>query len=138
MTSLTIRPLDADELDLFDRELTLPASGVGARSMTFAQYLALGAIRPEWAWVVQRSAKVVARAAFWAPDDFDLPFHLEWFDVAPEPDGVEIGAALLEAMYRTVVPPDYRVPPHPDGGRPDYHLFLPVNWRADQSASAAT
>jgi ribosomal protein S18 acetylase RimI-like enzyme len=39
-------------------------------------------------------------------------------------------------MYRTVVPPDYRVPPHPDGGRPDYHLFLPVNWRADQSASA--
>jgi len=136
MSALTFRPLREDELDLFDRELTLPRSGVGARSLTFAEFLAFGDFRPAWTWVAQRDGRIVARAAFWAPEDFDQPFHLEWFDLAAEPDRVEIGAGLLRAMYQAVVPADYCVPPHPDGGRPDYHLFLPANWRTDPAASA--
>jgi hypothetical protein len=42
---------------------------------------------------------------------------------------VEIGAALLRAAYPVIAPPGYSSQRHPVGGRPDYHLFLPADWR---------
>ena len=65
MPDLTIRPLDAGELHLFDHYADPPASGVGVRSRPFHEYVAEGQCRPGWAWVALRGTRVVARAAFW-------------------------------------------------------------------------
>lgn len=136
MSDLLLRPLAPDELDLFDRYPSPPTSGVGARSRSFDEFVALGDYRPEWTWVALRGGEVVARAAFWAPPGFEHPFSLDWFDPGVGPDRVEVGAALLRAAYARVVAPDYAAPPHPEGGRPDYQLFLPADWRERPDAHA--
>ncbi|MGW4966244.1 GNAT family N-acetyltransferase [Nonomuraea sp. NPDC004186] len=133
MPDLVCRALGADELDLFHRYGPGPTSGVGARSRTFDEYVAIGDYRPEWIWVAQRGDDVLARAVFWAPPEFAQPFHLEWFDPGSD---IEIGARLLRACYEALVGPDYATPPHPDGGRPDYQLFLPADWRERPEAHA--
>jgi RimJ/RimL family protein N-acetyltransferase len=136
VSDLVLRPLEADELDLFNRYPSPPASGVGARSRSFDEFVAGGDYRPEWTWVALRGGQVVARAAFWAPPGFPHPFSLDWFDPGAGPDRVEVGAALLRAAYASVVSPDYAAPPHPEGGRPDYLLFLPPDWRERPDARA--
>lgn len=98
--------------------------------------MACGDYRPEWIWVALRGAEVVARAAFWAPAGFAHPFSLDWFDPGLGRDRVEVGAALLRAAYAAVVRPDYAAPPHPEGVRPDYQLFLPADWRERPDARA--
>ena len=136
MPDLLFRPLEADELDLFNRYPTPPTSGVGARGRSFDEFVAAGDYRPEWTWVALRGGEVVARAAFWAPPGFAHPFSLDWFDPGAGPDRVEVGAALLRAAYSRVATADYVAPPHPEGGRPDYHLFLPADWRERPDARA--
>jgi ribosomal protein S18 acetylase RimI-like enzyme len=136
LSDLVFRPLGADELDLFNRYPTPPTSGVGARSRSFDEFVARGDYRPEWTWVALRGGEVVARAAFWAPPGFAHPFSLDWFDPGVGADRVEVGAALLRAAYGVVVGPDYAAPPHPEGGRPDYQLFLPADWRDRPEARA--
>ncbi|GIH89876.1 GNAT family N-acetyltransferase [Planobispora siamensis] len=129
MSDLIFRPLTVDEFDLFHRYATPPTSGVGARKLSFEE---LG-YRSGRVWVAVRGDEVVARAAFWAPDDFDHPFSLDWFDPGAGPDGIEVGAALLRAAYDALVTPDYS---SPIGDRPDYHLFLPADWRERPEARA--
>jgi ribosomal protein S18 acetylase RimI-like enzyme len=136
VSDLLFRPLQAGEFDLFNNFAAVPTSGVGARSRTFDEYVATGDYRPEWTWVALRDGQVVARAAFWAPPGYPHPFSLDWFDPGAGPDRIEAGAALLRAAYAAVVTPDYSAPPHPDGGRPDYHLFLPADWRNRPDAQA--
>ena len=136
LSDLHLRPLDADELDLFNRYATPPTSGVGARSRSFDEFVACGDYRPEWTWVALRGGEVVARAAFWAPPGFAHPFSLDWFDPGVGPDRVEVGAALLRAAYAAVASPDDAAPPRPEGGRPDYQLFLPADWRERPDARA--
>jgi ribosomal protein S18 acetylase RimI-like enzyme len=133
------RPLtSADEYPLFST-YPAPASGVGARSRTFDEYVAEGDYRPERVWIAERDGAVIARAAFWAPEDSPVPWGVDYFDPGTGPDRVEVGAALLRAAYAALVPPDYSAPPHPEAGRPDYHLFLPSDWaeRPDARADAA-
>jgi hypothetical protein len=123
------RPLaDASEFALFT-SFQEPTSGVGARSRTFAEYVAAGDYLPEHVWIAERDGVVVARAAFWRPEGSPVPESVDYFDFVPGPDGVAIGAALLSAAYRVVAPPGYSSPRHRNGGRPDYHLFLPADWR---------
>ncbi|GGS80053.1 N-acetyltransferase [Planobispora rosea] len=129
MSDLIFRPLDTDEFDVFHRYATPPTSGVGARTLSFEE---LG-YRSGWVWVALRGDEVVARAGFWAPDDFDHPLSLDWFDPGPGPEGVEAGAALLRAAYAALVTPDYS---SPAGDRPEYHLFLPSDWRERPDARA--
>jgi RimJ/RimL family protein N-acetyltransferase len=136
MRDLVFRPLEADELDLFNRYPAAPTSGVGARSRSFDEFVAGGDYRPEWTWVALRGGEVIARAAFWSPPGFPHPFSLDWFDPGAGPDRVEVGAALLRAAYAAMVSADYTAPPHPDGGRPDYQLFLPADWRERPDAHA--
>jgi ribosomal protein S18 acetylase RimI-like enzyme len=136
VSDLLLRPLEADEFDLFNRYPSPPASGVGARSRSFDEFVAAGDYRPEWTWVALRGGEVVARAAFWAPPGFAHPFSLDWFDPGVGPDRVEVGAALLRAAYAGVVTPGYATPGHPEGGRPDYQLFLPADWRDRPDAHA--
>jgi ribosomal protein S18 acetylase RimI-like enzyme len=135
MSDLFFRPLRAGEFGLFSR-FAAAAAGVGARSRTLEEYFAAGDFRPEWTWVAVREGAVVARAAFWAPAGYRHPFSLEWFDLGGGSDRVEVGAALLRAAYAAVVTPDYFAPSHPDGDRPDYHLFLPADWRERPDAHA--
>jgi RimJ/RimL family protein N-acetyltransferase len=136
LSDLLFCPLQADELDLFNRYPSPPTSGVGARSRSFDEFVACGDYRPEWTWVALRGGEVVARAAFWAPPGFAHPFALDWFDPGAGPDRVQVGAALLRAAYAALVTPDYAAPPHPEGGRPDYQLFLPADWRERPDAHA--
>jgi ribosomal protein S18 acetylase RimI-like enzyme len=128
------RPLaDAGEYPLFLSYPT-PTSGVGARSRDFMDYVAAGDYVPGRVWVAERDGAIVARAAFWAPPGESLPWGVDYFDPGTGPDRIEVGAALLRAAYDALVPPDYAVPPHPDSGRPDYHLFLPPDWREHADA----
>jgi RimJ/RimL family protein N-acetyltransferase len=129
VSTTVYRPLaDASEYCLFT-SYPETTSGVGARSRTFAEYVADGDYPPRFVWIAERAGRVVARAAFWAPAGSPVPWGLDYFDPGHGPDRVEAGAALLRSAYAALVPPDYSVPPHPDGGRPDYHLFLPADWR---------
>lgn len=134
MTDLTFRPLVAGEFDLFSSYGPAPASGVGARSRSFAECVADGQYRPEWVWVALRGDTVVARAAFWAPPGHDQPFSLDLFDPGTGSDRVEVGAALLRAAYAELLADGYHVPTGTD--RPDYHLFLPADWRDRPDAVA--
>ncbi|MFE3448660.1 GNAT family N-acetyltransferase [Nonomuraea sp. NPDC059194] len=130
MTELVFRALaDESEFPLFDRITTLPTSGVGARSRTFAEFVGEGDYRPAWVWIAQRGAEIVARAAFWGPPDTEHPWALDFFDF----DTVETGAALLEAAYAALVTPGYQ---SPIGPRPEYNLFLPADWRERPDAKA--
>jgi ribosomal protein S18 acetylase RimI-like enzyme len=126
------RPLaDAGEYNRF-AAFPMPASGVGARAKTFEEYLEAGDYTPGRLWIAERDGEIVARIAFWAPEGGHLPWSVDYFDFA---DGdVEVGTGLMRAAYAALVPPDYSVPPHPEGGRPDYHLFLPLDWQERAAA----
>jgi len=126
---VTFRALREGELSRFQDFAHPPRSGVGDRSRTYEQFVTDGDYRAGWVWVAERDGAVVARAAFAAPPGERLPWSLDWFDPGPGPDGVAAGADLLRAAYAALVPPGYATPPHPAGGRPDYHLFLPTDWR---------
>jgi hypothetical protein len=116
----------------------VPASGVGVRFKPFEQFAAAGDYEPGRLWVAERDGEFVARLAFWAPPGNHLPWTADYFDFVGD-DGVEVGAELMRAAYAALVPPDYAVPPHPEGGRPDYHMFLPADWseRADARRDVA-
>ncbi|MFD1940288.1 GNAT family N-acetyltransferase [Nonomuraea mangrovi] len=130
MTDLVFRALaDEREFPLFDRITTLPTSGVGERSRTFADLAADGDYRPAWVWIALRGDEIVGRASFWGPPDAEHPWALDFFDF----DTVETGAALLEAAYAALVTPGYH---SPIGRRPEYNLFLPADWRERPDAKA--
>jgi ribosomal protein S18 acetylase RimI-like enzyme len=129
LPDLLFRPLEAGESDLFHRYGALPASGVGARALSFEKL----DYRPEWVWVALRGDEVVARAGFWGPPGSRHPFSLDWFDPGSGPDRIEVGAELLRAAYAALVTPGYTAP---SGARPDYHLFLPSDWRESPDAFA--
>lgn len=135
MSHTTYRPLaDAGEYPLF-ASFPAPASGVGARSQPFEKYVADGDYVPGRLWIAERDGEVIARLAFWAPPGTELPWSADYFDMLPGlGDRIEVGAELMRAAYTALVTPDYAVPPHPDGGRPDYHLFLPLDWNERDDA----
>ena len=115
---MIIRPLADGELDLF---LTLDGPAFNPSGRDFLATAAERHYRPGWTWVAQRGGRVVARAAWWGAPDDDHPIALDWFDLGPDPDRIAVAAALLRAaleVVRTV-----------DGDPPDYHLFLPPDWR---------
>ncbi|NED94243.1 GNAT family N-acetyltransferase [Phytoactinopolyspora alkaliphila] len=136
MSDVVIRPLAAGELPLFNEYSVPSTTGVGARSRTFDEFVAAGDYRPAWTWVALRDSEVIARAAFWGPPDSPHPYSLDWFDCGSGPDRVQTGADLLRTAYAAIATPDYWAPPHPHGGRPDYHLFLPADWRERPAAFA--
>jgi ribosomal protein S18 acetylase RimI-like enzyme len=132
VSQIIYRPLaDEGEYPRF-AAFPVPASGVGVRAKTFEELVANGDYRPDWLWLAERDGEVVARIAFWAPPGQRHPWSVDYFDLDGE-NGVEVGAELMRAAYAALVPPDYSVPSQREGGRPDYHLFLPADWneRAD-------
>jgi RimJ/RimL family protein N-acetyltransferase len=117
---LTMRPITGhEELGLFSQ---LPY----VLNEELADDLAAGRRRPEWMWVALRGGHLLARAAWWSRRAGDAPLILDVFDIddsAPGPDGVDIGARLLNtAMAATL----------PDGRRPpEYSRFVPPDWRGN-------
>jgi hypothetical protein len=119
--ALIFRPLAPGELDTL---LSLPGHQ-GSRhpfiDRDYQDVVAARHYRPEWSWVAERDGRLVARAAWWGFPGAAHPIALDWFDLGPDPDRVEVGAALLNAAreyVRTAA-----------GDQADYHLFLPPLWR---------
>ncbi|MBV1848763.1 GNAT family N-acetyltransferase [Catellatospora tritici] len=130
MSDLEIRPLRAGETDLFLSYPHAPVPGVGMESRrSYAELAEANQYRPEWTWVALRDGAVVARCAFWGVPEETHPYSLDWLEPGHEPDRVEIGARMLRAALAELSAPD--------GGRPEYHLFLPPNWREDPVVAGA-
>ncbi len=96
---MRIRPIRADELDLF-----VEAGGTPSHRDAVRQYvenmLALGSMRPEWCFVVEQDGRPVGRVAFWTLPGMDEPFALVLLDVAWEEDYLDVGSRLLEDVLR--------------------------------------
>ncbi|MFD9893198.1 GNAT family N-acetyltransferase [Amycolatopsis sp. NPDC059027] len=115
MTDLVIRPLVAGEEALFD---SLPDRGLVGRALLGRTSLEMtGGYRPEWTWVALRDGVVVARAAWWAAPEDDVPIALDWFDFTDFDAGV---ALLRDSPLRT-----------------EYSLHTPPGWRADPDVAEA-
>lgn len=114
----TFRPLVPDELDLFT---TLEGPSYGPPGRDFLATAAQRHYRPEWTWIAQRNDQVVARAAWWGSPDEDHPYALDWFDLGTDDDRVAVGTELLRQAHGRISTAE--------GGAPDYHLFLPPDWR---------
>jgi RimJ/RimL family protein N-acetyltransferase len=112
MTDLVIRPLVAGEETLF---ASLPDPGLVGRAMVGRTYLdmaAAGEYRPEWSWVALREGTVVARAAWWAGPDDDVPLALDWLDFTDFDAAVALlRTAPIRTEYAIALPPDWRAVP---------------------------
>jgi RimJ/RimL family protein N-acetyltransferase len=115
---MTIRPLAAGELHLFDT-LVLGGPAFGPPGRNFLATAADHHYRPEWTWVAQRGDRVVARAAWWGGPDDAHPVALDWFDLGPDDDRIAVGARLLQRAH------DSGAVHTADGTQADFHLFLP-------------
>jgi RimJ/RimL family protein N-acetyltransferase len=117
-SDVTIRPLAADELDLFDT-LVLDGPSFGPPDRDFLTTAADHHYRPEWTWVAMRGDRVVARAAWWGGPDDAHPYALDWFDLGPGDDRIAVGARLLQRAHESgaVVTAE--------GTLAEFHLFLP-------------
>jgi len=114
---LIIRPLRDGEVGLFT---SMPGSSGRWHpdfQRDYRELLAARHYRLPWTWVALREGTVVARAAWWGFPDNDAPYTLDWLDFATERDGAELVLAAHQVL-RT-----------PDGASPEYHLFLPLDWR---------
>jgi RimJ/RimL family protein N-acetyltransferase len=113
MSDLVIRPMRADEADLF-LSLTdsLPDTHLVGRAwagVDFRELLRKHEYRPEWTWVALRDGVVVARAAWWGGPDDAEPLILDWYDFTDADAG--------ERLLRNAPP------------RTDFCLVLPPGWR---------
>ncbi|GAB3661975.1 GNAT family N-acetyltransferase [Streptomyces sparsus] len=123
MTRLVIRALQEHEArDVFT---SMPDPALVGRPLLGRAYDTLaagGEYRPDWTWVATRARAdgrqaVVARAAFWAAPDDDVPVVLDWFDCVDR----ESGARLLREIPM----------------RHEFELVLPPGWRADAAVRRA-
>jgi RimJ/RimL family protein N-acetyltransferase len=121
MSELTIRPLRPGETELF---LSYPFPRQPELWETVRDYPALlagGEYRPEHTWVAIRDGVVVARACWWSGPGDERPAALDWLEAEPGPQQIDLGTRLLLAAHETMR--------NEEGRRPDYHLFLPPDWR---------
>ncbi|WP_424533062.1 GNAT family N-acetyltransferase [Sphaerisporangium viridialbum] len=120
---LTMRPITGRaELDLFRR---LPYG----LNDELAADLDSGRRHPHWMWVALRGDRLVARVAWWSRSGDATPFLLDVFDLADDPDRVDIGVRLLTAAMAEVVPEGTRPP--------EYGRYVPPDWRDDAVARRA-
>ncbi|HET6954038.1 MAG TPA: GNAT family N-acetyltransferase [Acidimicrobiales bacterium] len=117
-SDVTIRPLAAGELHLFDT-LVLGGPAFGPPGRDFLATAADQHYRPEWTWLARRGDRVVARAAWWGGPDDTHPYALDWFDLGPDDDRIAVGARLLRRAH------DSGAVLTADGTPAQLHLFLP-------------
>ena len=89
-----IRPVHADELDLF-----VEAAGTPDHRKEVEQYLdsmfAAGSMRPEWCFVTEKEGRTLGRVAFWTLPGMEEPFALVLLDVSWEGEYMAVGRRLL-------------------------------------------
>ena len=109
MTDLVIRPLVADEGQLFE---SLPDAGLVGPALLGHRYgdlVAAGEYRPEWTRVALRGGVVVARAAWRGGPEDDVPFVLDHFDFTDFDAAVELlRTAPVRTEYALTLPPGWR------------------------------
>lgn len=122
MSTLTVRPIGPDEVDLF---LSFSdASALGIKPSTEAYLDGLGRwYRPEWSWVALRDDRVVARVGFSGPPDAPGPYAMGSLEIGTGPDRVATGLALLRGAFGV-------------HGPIRWHQFVPVEWEGDPAARA--
>jgi len=112
MTDLVIRPLTADEEELFESLRDPGLVGFAAFGQSYAGMAAAGEYRPEWTWVALRDGVVVARAAWWGGPHDDKPLALDWFDFTDHDAAVQLlRTSPLRAEYSLKLPPGWRDDP---------------------------
>lgn len=129
MADPIIRPLESGEIALF---LSYPfprVPGMWETERDYAALLATNEYRPEHTWVGIRDGVVVARACWWSGRDDTLPMALDWLEAEPGPQQVALAVELWHVAHRSMR--------NAAGARPDYHLFLPPDWRDQQDVRAA-
>ncbi|MFG2697279.1 GNAT family N-acetyltransferase [Kitasatospora sp. NPDC048407] len=147
---MIFRPIVLQELDTAltclrsDPSTTISAEVVRAR-------IADGEYRPEWIWIAEAGPERVplALAIWWGLPDDILPRSLDALftteaataltnldtpgpgaRLLPSDPRSAIAAALLTAAHQVFAADSLAVPP-------EYHLFLPANWRGQPEAAAA-
>src|ERR671919_261963 len=95
-TTMRIRPVHAEELDLFVE------AGSPEHREEVVRYLqsmfAAGSMRPEWCFVAQQEEedRTLGRVAFWTLPGMEEPFALVLLDLAWDGEYMGVGTRLLE------------------------------------------
>lgn len=129
MSEFVIRPLRPGETELF---LSYPFPREPELWETARDYVGLltaREYRPEHTWVAIRDGVVAARACWWVGPQDKQPAALDWLEAEPGPQQVDLGTRLLIAAHEKMR--------NEEGGRPDYHLFLPPGWRRSPTVRTA-
>ncbi|MCP2312493.1 GNAT family N-acetyltransferase [Kitasatospora paracochleata] len=95
----------------------------------YRRFLADGSYRPAHTWIAEdASGRLLARAVWWTFPDGERPLALDcvWVDDSVA-DPAALAAELLGAAHAAFGP----------GELPEYHLFLPPDWRADPAVADA-
>jgi len=135
------RPVASSDLERLSALLVAdPASPLTARQ--FQIRFDNGEYRPEWSWIAEEPGEAPAAAAIWWGNPRDvLPAALDGL-FAPAPvgsasaadaeDSARVAARLLATAHETYAAAGLKHPP-------DFHLFLPPDWRdRPEVMSAAT
>src|SRR5215467_8759553 len=136
--SMVFRQAQASDLDRVIPLITRdPAS-----TLTVGQFRmrrGTGESRAEWTWIAERAdvdgadALLAATAIWWGPPGEDRPVALDGLFVAESVgpgDRVELAAGLLTAAHQAFAKAGL-------GRRPEYHVFVPADWRDRPDAVAA-
>ncbi|MEO7061543.1 MAG: GNAT family N-acetyltransferase [Lapillicoccus sp.] len=91
--------------------------------------LAIGSYRPEWMWVAEDGDEIRAVAVWWGPPEWTRPVALDGLFCHPFVDD-------CTATWTDLLAPTIRDLP-PDAERPEYHIFLPPDWRGDDEITTA-
>lgn len=84
------------------------------------KFLATGAYRYDWSWVVEDDGRIIALSIWWGMEQFDHPFSIDGLYAVPGVDRVAVWSDLIRHSLATF--PAEAEPP-------EYHIFLPNGWR---------
>jgi len=127
---LIFRPLEPGELDLVPPLLVRdPVSALTPER--FRARIGTGEYRPERIWIAEESpgAAPVAAAIWWGTAQEPQLAALDWL-YATTTDRIPIATGLLTAAHQAYAADGLERPP-------DYHLFLPADWRERPDVATA-
>ncbi|GAA1608739.1 GNAT family N-acetyltransferase [Kribbella sancticallisti] len=86
----------------------------------YDEYLASGAYRHEWSWVVEEDGRIIALAIWWGMEQFDHPFSIDGLYCVPGADRVAVWTELIRHALGNIPA---------EAEQPEYHIFVPNGWR---------
>lgn len=95
----------------------------------FIENLASGAYRHGWTWIAEDGDRILALAVWWGMAAYEHPFALDGL-YADESvvDPVPLWTGLIDKVVGHIPP---------EAEQPEYHIFLPNDWRAQPDVVAA-